>query len=366
MGLPLHSRIRQKAKIILNALLALIFPSHAKHETIPTESIRRILVIRINYRIGNILFTTPLLRALEHRFLGAKIDVLIGAKYPSPLLKSTAVENIFDFPRRLLKNPFHLYRYIQRLRATEYDLVLNLNSGSASDRGATFLARGTYKLGFDASGNWSPLTHVVTAPHQSVHEALKPLHLMEAFGNNANDFPQKMDIALSKEEKIQGLEELKKRLSLQGYAWGSKEKIIGIFRDARFEKKIENGWWKEWYRHMKQLNPNAVFVDILSPDVKEKLEDDFYTLMESNLRLLGTILSQMDAFVCGDTGPMHLASASGVPTIALFKATTPTLYGTLGTNDRSLSLQGFTPEMTAAQITQHLQSLPPAAQGSLD
>lgn len=366
MGLPLHSRIRQKIKNALNALLVLFFPSHAKHETIPTESIRRILVIRINYRIGNILFTTPLLRALEHRFPGAKIDVLIGAKYPSSLLKSSAVENVFDLPRRLLKNPFHLYRYIQQLRATEYDLVLNLNSGSASDRGAAFLARGIYKLGFDVPGNWTPLTHVVNPPSGSIHEALKPLLLMQAFGNSANDFPQKMDIALSQEEKNQGLEELKKRLSFQGYTWGSKEKIIGIFRDARFEKKIENSWWKEWYQHMKQLNPNAVFVDILSPDVKEKLEDDFYTLLESNLRLLGSILSQMDAFICGDTGPMHLASASGVPTLALFKASAPTLYGTLGLNDRSLTLQGFTPEMIATQITRHLQSLPPVAQGSLD
>ena len=331
MGLPLHSRIRQKIKNGLNALLALFFPTQAKHETIPTENIHRILVIRINYRIGNILFTTPLLRALEQRFPDAKIDILIGAKYPSSLLKgSDNIQNIFDFPRQLLKSPFQLYRYIQQLRATHYDLILNLNSGSASDRGATFLARGTYKLGFDSHGNWSPSTHVVNSPSGSVHEALKPLHLMAAFGNSATDFPQKMDIALNQKEKNQGLEELQKRLSAQGYIWGNKEKIIGIFRDARFEKKIDNSWWQAWYIHMKQLNPNAVFVDILSPDVPDKLSEELYTLKESNLRLLGSILFQMDAFVCGDTGPMHLASASGVPTIALFKASAPNPLRNIG------------------------------------
>lgn len=367
MGLPLHSRIRQKIKNGLNALLALLFPTHAKHELIPTENIRRILVIRINYRIGNILFTTPLLRALEQRFPEAKIDILIGAKYPSSLLKgSNNVQNVFDFPRQLLKHPFQLYRYIQQLRSTSYDLVLNLNSGSASDRGATFLARGTYKLGFDSSGNWSPSTHVVTPPSGSVHEALKPLYLMAAFGNNATDFPQKMDIALSEQEKIQGLEELKKRLSSQGYIWRSKQKIIAMFRDARFEKKIDNSWWMTWYIQMKQLNPDAIFVDILSPDVPEKLSDELYVLKESNLRQLGALLFQLDAFVCGDTGPMHLASASGVPTIALFKASTPALYGTLGIHDRSLTLSGFTPEMIASQISEHLLSLPIKAHSSVD
>ncbi len=367
MGLPLHSRIRQKIKNGFNALLALLFPTHAKHENIPAEHIHRILVIRINYRIGNILFTTPLLRALEQRFPDSKIDILIGAKYPSSLLKgSNNVQNVFDFPRQLLKNPFQLYRYIQQLRSTHYDLVLNLNSGSASDRGATFLARGTYKLGFDSPGNWSPSTHVANSPSGSDHEALKPLHLMEVFGNSVNDFPQIMDISLSEKEKYQGLEELKKRLSIQGYIWGSKETIIAMFRDARFEKKIENSWWKVWYLQMKQLNPNAVFIDILSPDVPEKLSDELYTIKESNLRQLGAILFQMDAFVCGDTGPMHLASASGVPTIALFKASAPTLYGTLGIHDRSLTLSGFTPEMIASQISEHLVSLPIKAYPSVD
>ncbi|MDD5158591.1 MAG: glycosyltransferase family 9 protein [Sulfuricurvum sp.] len=367
MGLPLHSRIRQKFKNGLNAILALLFPTHAKHETIPTEEIHRILVIRINYRIGNILFTTPLLRALEQRFPDVKIDILIGAKYPSSLLKgSENVQNVFDFPRRLLKNPFHLYRYIQQLRSTHYDLVINLNSGSASDRGATFLARGTYKLGFNSPGNWSPSTHVVNSPSGLIHEALKPLYLMEAFGNSAHDFPQKMDIALSKEEKTKGLEYLNKRLLEQGYKGEGNGQIIGMFRDARFEKKIENSWWKEWYKHMKQLNPNTLFIDILSPDVPEKLSEELYALKESNLRQLGAVLSQMDAFVCGDTGPMHLASASGVPTIALFKASAPTLYGTLGTNDRSLTLSGFTPEMIASQISDHLASLPAKAHDSLD
>lgn len=359
MGAPFHSQIRKKIKNAFNALLLFLFPTRAKHESVPCDNIRRILVIRINYRIGNILFTTPLLRALEQRFPDASMDILIGARYPAPLLKGfSTVNNVYDFPRHLLKNPIYLFRYIRQLREPYYDLIINLNSGSASDRGATFLARGKYKLGFDTQ-DWSPSTHVVDAPDGRVHEALKPLALMEAFGNSPSDFPQKMDIALNEHEKSAGREELKKRLGEQGYVWGSKSKIIGLFRDARFEKKISNEWWNEWYTQMKQLNPDVVFVDILSPDVKEKLSEEFYSLLESNLRSLGAILSQMDAFVCGDTGPMHLASASGVPTIALFQATAPVLYGTLGVNDCSLTLSGTTPQIIASQVTEHLSTLPP-------
>nr|AOR51272.1 glycosyl transferase family protein [uncultured bacterium pBF1] len=358
MGLPLHSQIRKKIKNILDAILLFLFPTHVSHDPIPTEPIHRILVIRINYRIGNILFTTPLLRALEQRFPHAKIDIIIGAAYCIPLLKGfKTVENVFDFPRKLLKNPLHAYRYIQQLRSTPYDLVINLNTGSASDRGATFLARGTYKLGFNASGTWSPLTHVVDSPKGNIHEALKPLYLMQAFGDKPTDFPQKMNIALSPDEKVQGLKKLQKDLADQGYSWQEGVDVIGLFRDARFEKKIDNSWWKEWYTQMKQLNPHAIFIDILSPDVKEKLQEDMYTLKESNLRSLGTMLSQMNLFVCGDTGPMHLASASMVPTIALFKATAPELYGTLGQQDLSLTFGTLTASEIAQIISEHLKTI---------
>lgn len=358
MALPLHSRFRRELKNSFNKLLSLLFPTKAKREIIPSGEIHRILIIRINYRIGNILFITPLLRALEQRFPKAEIDVLIGAKYPSSLLRgSTAVKNVYDFPRKLLKNPINLFHYIKQLRAPRYDLVVSPNRSSASDKGATFLARSRYKLGFNSVGNWSPSTHIVDFPTASIHEALKPLYLMQAFGDKPSDYPQILDIALSENEKKQGLEMLKGRLLEQGYVWEDKNKIIGIFRDARFEKKIDNEWWMECHREMKQLNPNAIFIDILSPDVPEKLSDEFYTLMESNLRNLGAMLSQMDAFICGDTGPMHLASASGVATIALFKTTSPTLYGTLGANDRSLTLSGLTTQAIALQISNHLANI---------
>lgn len=358
MGLPLHSRFRQKIKNWLNAILLFLFPLNVSYDPIPTDKIDNILIIRINYRIGNILFTTPLLRALEQRFPHAKIDILIGAAYPAPLLKGfNTVDSVLNFPRKILKNPYILYQYIQQLRSKEYDLVINLNANSASDRGITFLVKGTYKLGFNTLRNWTPLTHVVRTPKVRVHEALKPLYLMSAFGNKSTDFPQKMDISLSKKEQSTGMDELQKRLADQGYIWREGVKIIGLFRDARFEKKIDNAWWQEWYIQMKQRNPDAVFIDILSPDVKEKLNDDLYTLHESNLRILGSILSQMNLFICGDTGPMHLASASMVPTIALFKTTAPDLYGTLGEHDLSLEIASNSPGEIAQTITEHLNTL---------
>jgi heptosyltransferase II len=43
------------------------------------------------------------------------------------------------------------------------------------------------------------------------------------------------------------------------------------------------------------------------------------------LRELPAAIEWCDLFICNDTGPMHVAVASGVPVVAIFCATTPDL-----------------------------------------
>lgn len=77
---------------------------------------------------------------------------------------------------------------------------------------------------------------------------------------------------------------------------------------------------------------------------------------QKDLRKLAAFMANLDAFICGDTGPMHLASASGVPTIALFKTTTPTLYGTLKESDLSLEMGDKSVERIAREIGEHISA----------
>ena len=52
---------------------------------------------------------------------------------------------------------------------------------------------------------------------------------------------------------------------------------------------------------------------------------------------------------------MHLASASGTATIALFKTTSPILYGTLGEKDLSIVMKEKSIEEIAQEILGHLK-----------
>jgi len=56
--------------------------------------------------------------------------------------------------------------------------------------------------------------------------------------------------------------------------------------------------------------------------------------MDVSLLTVAAVLEQLDLFVTGDTGPMHLAHAVGTPIVAIFGPSQPWRYGPRGLHDR--------------------------------
>ena len=350
MAIPLHVRLRRQLKLIVGRYLRFFSPNPSC-EVINLKSVKNIIVIRINYRIGNMLFTTPLIQQLQASFPDAKIDVLIGASFTKTLFSGFQnVENIYDFPRALLKHPIELFFYVKQLRGKKYDVVFNLNGDSSSDRLATLLAKADYKIAFCNDTTFTPVNRCVKREDVAIrHEALKPLELMKIF-DIAPDYHLKLSIALSEKELQWGREELLQLVDKKD------KRAFAIFRNARFDKIIDDAYWKELVQAIKKIDKNILFVDILSPDVPLKLSDEVVEYSQKDLRKLASFMANLDAFICGDTGPMHLASASGVATFALFKTTTPTLYGTLKESDKSLEMGEKSAQEVAIEILEHLNN----------
>src|SRR6476620_4425966 len=53
----------------------------------------------------------------------------------------------------------------------------------------------------------------------------------------------------------------------------------------------------------------------------------------TDLLTTAAIVQQLDLFVTGDTGPMHLARAVGTPIVAIFGPSDPRRYGPRGVRD---------------------------------
>lgn len=337
---------RKRLRKYSNQVLAIIYAKKQSQEPLDPGPINRVLVVRINYRIGNILFTTPILNALAKQLPHARIDMILGASFTASMIEGMPqMDRVYSFPRSLLRQPVRLFKLIKQLNSNQYDLVLVPSIFSASDRFFSFVLKSRFKVGFYAPDVFVPYTHSIPSGGNETHEALKPLSLMRLLGaGDGTVFSKRLDIRLNDEEKqaVKGI---------------FKPGTIGIFRDAKREKKIDDGWWRDLLHHLKSLRGDLEFVDILDPNNAIPLNDQINSMSEKNLRTLAAKISQLDAFLCGDTGPMHLASSVQTPTIALFKATSPSYYGTLGQTDLSLDIREKTTAEVAAIILDHFQSV---------
>lgn len=350
-----HKRLRKKLRIWMYAVLRRLFKATPSEGKINPDDIKRILLVRINYRIGNIIFLTPLIKALGKVLPHAKVDVIVGAEFTRSML--TGLDNVgevYDAPRSLLKNPLRLIREIRRINSEKYDLAINVTPLSSTNSLVTALLNAPRKLGFDDDQSWVPLTHTVSIEGANPHMALKPLVLMTAFDGHHGPFEQSLDINLNEQEQAAGKVALSCMLTEQGYV-AQGHKLVGIFRIARNNKIIPDPYWEELILALQKLDDQLEFIDIVVPD-QSKLSMKLLEISNKDLRKLGGMLSQLEAFVCADTGPMHLASASGVPTIALFNQTRPARYGTLGREDLSLEIKGLDVQTVAGHIDAHLKT----------
>ena len=88
-------------------------------------------------------------------------------------------------------------------------------------------------------------------------------------------------------------------------------------------------------------------VEFLPPDVDALSDAHYPSLHFDSLRALTAAIAATRMFISADTGPMHLASSTAVPTVALFCASNPALYGPLKCVDVTINVPEITPRLAA-------------------
>ena len=355
MNIPLHLKIRRIFNSTLNSFLAKLFPPKAKIEPLDIHEVKTIALIRPNYRIGNIIFLTPLINEIYEHNPNIKIDLFIGSAFVGKILQPMPnVESIIDISRKLLLNPLQMYRFIRDGRAKKYDVCINIASRSLSSQIVTLFINAENTLSFEDTKSWVPITHKVPYKGRFSHASLQPLEILEGFDILEYKHPLELDIKLTHDEIKQGKATLHNLL--QTHHIDDTKNIIAIFRNARFDKKIEDTWWENLILLLKKQLANLVVIDILSPDVPQKLNDEVLEYSNKNLRELGAFFRACSAYISADTGPLHLAAASGANSIGLFNHTIIIAYGTLGEHNLNIDINDLSLDEIACQITHHIKT----------
>lgn len=287
--------------------------------SLPTP--KRILVCRLNARLGNILFLTPLLRSLAATYPEAEIDVLLREPAHVPLLSNMpGVQRVHVLPERLFRIP----GFIRSLRRRHYDLAIDPNIQSTGNRIALGLCAARYRLGFAGPDQWLRLTHAAPRPANEPHQARQALALLtDAIDGPPPRIYRELAVYPSDDARRQA-----KRMLDEALGDAPRRPLVGFFAGATGPKRLSGEWWKQWHGALTRaalLTP----IQVLAPG-ETSLLPDIATVGTPDLAVLAAIMGEMDLFVAADGGPMHLAAAAGVPVIGLFAATSPVDYAPLG------------------------------------
>ncbi|QOP40832.1 glycosyltransferase family 9 protein [Sulfurimonas marina] len=341
MKYPLHVIIRKKISSILNGFLSLFSSKKNQQTTVNKDEIKNILIIRPNYRIGNLLFLTPLINELNKQIPDAKIDIIVGMKLAGKILEPLPnVDQVIDIPRKLLLHPLELFRYIKQTRKKNYDITLNISGGSTSSQIVSALVKSKAKASFYSDKLWADFTHVQERGEKAYkHMGLETLEFLRFFNIPIPTLQPNLDIKLTENELNLADNDLQTLLQENNIA--KDRKIITIFRNARFDKKISDAWWSEWIDKVSELDNNITFIDILSPDIPEKLNDKVLAYGNRDLRVLGAFFQKCNLYVSADTGPMHLAVAAQAKVLAFFNKTSVEVYGALGEENKTIDIENL-------------------------
>lgn len=307
-------------KIIDGFCFLLVAPSYCRpKKRIEEEMIQKILLINLQ-GIGDILMTTPFLRALREKYTAAQIDYLCYKENGVLLENDPRINTLLKrHEDNLLSRDF--LKTVELIRERDYDLIINLFPAQHSAL-LTILSNAEYKMGnlWSTASTSNNLAAKKTKKTWDVRENCK--NIAEQLGITIKE-PATLSLSLEKASENKRHKEIKNR------------KIIAINPFAHW---ISKKWPKEyWQQLIKKITEDKKYYEYVvavigTEEDKEEAEEVLGKIEKKrrenwcgkcSLKDLAAALKYTRLFITTDTGPLHVALAVQTKTIGLFGVTDP-------------------------------------------
>jgi heptosyltransferase-2 len=289
-----------------------------QHRVLLSAAPKKILVIQTAF-LGDAVLTTPLLGAIHQQFPQARLSVLCTPQIADVFARHPAVSDVMVFDKRGAERSWTArWTLVKRLSSEHFDLAI-IPHRSLTSALAAYLAGIPRRVGFSASqGRWF-LTDVVPF-RWGVHDINRNLALMNVFGvqNPSGELWLKPDPAAVRRvaERLQSV--------------GVRQTLIGINAGSVWATKrwLSEGFAVVADRMIRELDASVIFV---GGDRDSESIGKIFTMMKekpinwigkTSLQELVALIARCQAFLTNDSGPLHIAVASQVPTVAIFGPTT--------------------------------------------
>lgn len=314
--------MRSTAKIIyLNLRRILLSPLYLlfakKSSQIKLSKIKKILFIRTD-RIGDLVLSTPTVKALKEAFPGSELIVLASPCNQSLLFHNPYVDKVFVYDQKLGLS--HKIGIIKQLRKYGFDLAIDPYTDYELKTALIALLSGAkWRTGYSSYGR--QVFFNLNGPElaEDRHLVDLTLDILKSLGVVAND--KKPEIFLTEQEKKWAGNWLRTR--------GAEGKpLIGIHPGAYYESQK---WPPDSFAEVaRRLRENKrldviIFGGLGDKDLAEHINsmtgEDTLMHVQGDLRQFAALLSHCTLLICNNSGPLHTAVALDIPTISIMGPT---------------------------------------------
>lgn len=297
----------------------------------------KILIVEVNW-LGDVLFTTPAIKALRKKFKDSFIACLIHPRTKDILEGNPNIDEfIVNDEDAKYKGFLGKSKLVSELKRYKFDLAL-LFHRSFTRAAITYFAGIHRRVGYGAFKRKLILTDSIPSPKKdSQHRIDYYLRIVEHLGCSIED---RLYEFFTSQDDERFIEEF-----LRSQQVKKEDFIVCLNPGGNWQPKR---WPKENFSLLADRLIDDFGVKIIFSGSKgdSALIDDIVRGMKhrpiprdkgpiiaagkTNLKQLACLFVNSDLVISGDSGPLHIAAAVGSDIIALFGPTSPSVTGPLG------------------------------------
>jgi lipopolysaccharide heptosyltransferase II len=295
----------------------------------------RILLVRLR-QIGDVVFTTPAVRALRERFPDAEVSYLVEPVAAPVVSHNPHIDHVIVAPRRRGLAGLAIDLVLaRRLRARRFDLAIDFHGGPRAAM-LTWLSGAPVRIGYEVVGRTWMYTRSVERPRalRARHSVENQWDLLRTLGVPPADpgaYPVEMRTA------SRPALDVAQRLLAAGVTAHDHLVVIHVSAGNPFRR-----WpvpsFAEVAASLAAGPAHARIVVTSGPSEREaaaRVSADARRRLpaadrarildcgEFSIDELRALVDRAALFIGGDSGPMHVAATSRVPIVALYGPTLP-------------------------------------------
>lgn len=261
---------------------------------------KRILIIRLS-SLGDVILTTPVIRALKKKYSNHHIDFLVRSQYSDVLKYNPYLEKIYEF------NTEHIDELVSELKQNNYDSILDLQNNFRSRRITFHLKAPVYRF------NKLSLKKFLLVNFK-INLLQKSKTIVERYADSFPDiqldgYGLELFVPQEIENKILDF----KNKPVIGFCPGSKH----------FTKR----WLPEYFIELgKKLSDSGFVVLIfggkddkaICSEISEQIPNSINLQNNDEILLTAAYMKKCKLVVTNDSGLMHAASAMNTPVVVIF------------------------------------------------